>query len=85
MHSAREFVNWYNGHPDFKDRTFDLSGETAVIIGHGNVAIDCARILCSTMEELEKTVSVCASSLFFVFRITFTLNPFAGFLVNSTS
>ncbi|RHW26243.1 4Fe-4S dicluster domain-containing protein [Nocardioides immobilis] len=43
--SAREFVFWYNGHPDFADREFDLSGKTAVIIGNGNVALDVARIL----------------------------------------
>lgn len=54
-HAATEFVAWYNGHPDYRDRQFDLSGETAVVIGVGNVAIDVARILCRTPEELAVT------------------------------
>jgi ferredoxin--NADP+ reductase len=37
-HTATEFVGWYNGHPDYRDRIFDLSHETAVIFGQGNVA-----------------------------------------------
>ncbi|MEZ0364218.1 FAD-dependent oxidoreductase [Mycobacterium sp. pUA109] len=43
--SATEFVAWYNGHPDFAARSFDLSHPRAVIIGNGNVALDVARIL----------------------------------------
>ena len=54
-HSATEFVAWYNGHPDYADRTFDLSGERAVIVGNGNVAIDVARILLSDVEALRQT------------------------------
>ncbi len=54
-HTATEFVGWYNGHPDFRDRTFDLSAETAVIIGQGNVAIDVCRILAKTLNELKDT------------------------------
>lgn len=54
-HAATEFVAWYNGHPDFADREFDLSGERAVIIGNGNVALDVARILTSPIESLERT------------------------------
>ncbi len=54
-HAATEFVAWYNGHPDYRDRSFDLSGEAAVVIGVGNVAIDVARILCRTYEELAVT------------------------------
>ncbi|MDE1920566.1 MAG: NADP oxidoreductase [Candidatus Omnitrophica bacterium] len=53
--TATEFVGWYNGHPDFQDRHFDLSGEVAVIVGNGNVAMDVARILCKTPEELKNT------------------------------
>ena len=45
IHSATEFVAWYNAHPDFRDRRFDLTRENAAIIGVGNVAIDVARIL----------------------------------------
>ena len=54
-HSATEFVNWYNAHPDFADSEFDLSCETALIIGNGNVATDVARMLALTREELEET------------------------------
>ncbi len=53
--AATEFVGWYNGHPDYRDLEFDLSGETAVIIGNGNVAMDCARMLALDYEELAKT------------------------------
>jgi ferredoxin/flavodoxin---NADP+ reductase len=53
--SATEFVAWYNGHPDFRDRTFDLSVERVAVIGVGNVAVDVARILCLTPEELRET------------------------------
>ena len=54
-HSAREFVNWYNGHPDYSDRSFDLSHSAAVVVGVGNVALDVARILAKTPAELETT------------------------------
>lgn len=54
-HAATAFVAWYNGHPDYRDYEFDLSQERAVVIGVGNVAVDVARILCSTPEELAKT------------------------------
>jgi ferredoxin/flavodoxin---NADP+ reductase len=53
--AATEFVAWYNGHPDFQDRQFDLSHERAVVIGNGNVAIDCARMLALTADELAST------------------------------
>jgi ferredoxin--NADP+ reductase len=53
--AATEFVAWYNGHPDFQDREFDLSHERAIVIGNGNVAIDCARMLALTPEELATT------------------------------
>jgi ferredoxin/flavodoxin---NADP+ reductase len=53
--AATEFVAWYNGHPDFQHLEFDLSHERVVVIGNGNVAIDCARMLALTPEELETT------------------------------
>lgn len=53
--SATEFVAWYNGHPDFADLTFDLSGERAVVVGNGNVALDVARILVTDPDDLAKT------------------------------
>jgi ferredoxin--NADP+ reductase len=55
-HPATEFVNWYNAHPDFADREFDLSScERVVVIGNGNVAADVARMLALTRDELEET------------------------------
>lgn len=54
-YTATEFVAWYNGHPDYQDRDFDLSGKVAVIIGQGNVAMDVCRILSKTVEELKAT------------------------------
>ena len=54
-HTATEFVGWYNGHPDYRDREFDFSHETAAIIGQGNVAADVARILSKSVEELKHT------------------------------
>ena len=51
-HAATEFVAWYNGHPDFSGHTFDLSVERVAVIGIGNVAVDVARILCRTEQEL---------------------------------
>jgi ferredoxin--NADP+ reductase len=53
--AATEFVAWYNGHPDYRDLEFDLSVETAVVIGNGNVAADVARMLALTREELATT------------------------------
>jgi ferredoxin--NADP+ reductase len=52
---AGDFVGWYNGHPDFRHLQFDLDAEQAVIIGHGNVALDVARILAKTPDELRHT------------------------------
>jgi ferredoxin/flavodoxin---NADP+ reductase len=53
--SATEFVGWYNGHPDFRDLEFDLSGERAIVIGNGNVALDVARMLTLPNDELAVT------------------------------
>ena len=53
--SATEFVAWYNGNPDFQDLVFDLNVERAVVIGNGNVALDVARMLALTPEELAPT------------------------------
>jgi ferredoxin--NADP+ reductase len=54
-HPATEFVAWYNGHPDYRDYNYDLSGERAAVIGVGNVAVDVCRILSRTPSELAKT------------------------------
>ncbi|GMF10590.1 unnamed protein product [Phytophthora lilii] len=54
--SARSFVNWYNGHPAFRDLELDLQrAQTAVVVGQGNVAVDCARILTKSVDELAAT------------------------------
>ncbi len=53
--SATEFVNWYNAHPDWVERTPPLDAKRAVVIGMGNVAIDVARILMRDPEELAAT------------------------------
>ncbi|SDH78387.1 ferredoxin--NADP+ reductase [Variovorax sp. OV700] len=54
-YNAADFVAWYNGHPDFRHLQFDLSGETAIVVGHGNVALDVARILLKPVDELAST------------------------------
>ena len=56
--SATQLVAWYNGHPDFQDLPFDLDVERAVVIGNGNVAIDVARMLALTAEELAGTDTI---------------------------
>src|SRR5437667_1536182 len=53
--SATEFVAWYNGHPDFQNLSLDLNVDRAVVIGNGNVALDVARMLALTPEELAPT------------------------------
>jgi NADPH-dependent glutamate synthase beta subunit-like oxidoreductase len=50
---SAEFVGWYNGHPDYADLDPPLDGAHAAVIGNGNVALDCARILSKTRAEFE--------------------------------
>jgi ferredoxin--NADP+ reductase len=54
-HPATDFVAWYNGHPDYRDCRFDLGQESVAVVGVGNVAVDVARILARTPEELAAT------------------------------
>ena len=54
-HSATDFVAWYNGHPDYVDYKFNLDAESVAVVGVGNVAIDVARILLKTEQELAST------------------------------
>jgi ferredoxin--NADP+ reductase len=54
-HSATDFVAWYNGHPDHCDASFDLSTRRAIVVGNGNVALDVARMLVLSPEELAVT------------------------------
>jgi ferredoxin--NADP+ reductase len=53
--SATEFVAWYNGHPDFAGLQPDLSVDAAIVVGVGNVAMDVARILAKSVDELKGT------------------------------
>jgi ferredoxin--NADP+ reductase len=53
--SAAEFVPWYNAHPDFTNVEVELSTDTAVVIGAGNVAMDVARLLAIDPSELDPT------------------------------
>jgi len=53
--SAADFVPWYNSHPDYVNTKVDLSSDTAVVIGAGNVAMDVARILAIDPTELDPT------------------------------
>jgi adrenodoxin-NADP+ reductase len=61
IRAAREFVAWYNGHPDVSKETDAYfrkklqQSESCVIVGNGNVAIDCARVLLSSIEKLKTT------------------------------
>lgn len=56
IYSARAFVGWYNGLPEYRDLAPDLTiGEDAVIVGHGNVALDVARTLLTDIDVLRRT------------------------------
>ncbi|HEU5478008.1 MAG TPA: FAD-dependent oxidoreductase [Gaiellaceae bacterium] len=59
--AATELVAWYNAHPDYQQLEFDLSVERAVVIGNGNVALDVARMLALTHDELAPTDATDAS------------------------
>jgi len=54
-HTADEFLLWVNAHPDYSNAKFNLDHETAVVVGQGNVAIDAARLLVRTPDELRRT------------------------------
>lgn len=53
VYGSFAFVGWYNGHPDFTDLEPNLDIESAVVIGNGNVALDCARLLVRTQNEMK--------------------------------
>jgi ferredoxin/flavodoxin---NADP+ reductase len=53
--SSTEFVAWYNGHPDFVDADYRLDHEQVAVVGIGNVAMDCARVLAKPADELAST------------------------------
>ncbi len=53
VHSATEFVYWYNGHPNYREHKFRLEdGKRIAVVGNGNVSIDVARILAKLPEDL---------------------------------
>ncbi|KAL9063323.1 MAG: hypothetical protein Q9157_008302 [Trypethelium eluteriae] len=56
VYSARAFVGWYNGLPEYSDLNPILDrGAEAVVIGQGNVALDVARILLTDIDTLKRT------------------------------
>lgn len=56
VYAATDFVGWYNGHPDHRNHRFDLANAKRVaLVGNGNVAMDVARILLASPDELAKT------------------------------
>lgn len=54
-HAATELVAWYNGHPEYADREFDLTPRAAAVVGIGNVTMDAVRILARAPDHLATT------------------------------
>jgi ferredoxin--NADP+ reductase len=54
-HAATELVGWYNGHPDYRDASFDFSVDAVAVVGLGNVAMDVTRILAKQASDLRAT------------------------------
>ncbi len=54
-YTATEFVGWYNSHPDYCHRSFQLSSERVAVVGVGNVAMDVTRILVKNPDQLSPT------------------------------
>jgi len=52
---CNDLIGWYNGHPDYQRQEFDFDHDAAVVIGHGNVAIDISRILSKSIDELRSS------------------------------
>lgn len=59
VYGSWSFVGWYNGHPGLRDLDLALPGKAAAVIGNGNVAIDCVRVLAKTPDEMAKS-DLCA-------------------------
>jgi len=53
-YGAADFVSWYDGHPDVP-RTWPLNATSVAVLGVGNVALDVARVLAKTADELLST------------------------------
>tara|TARA_R110002050_G_scaffold1244_4_gene8649 strand:+ start:81789 stop:83168 length:1380 start_codon:yes stop_codon:yes gene_type:complete len=55
VYPCNDLIGWYNGHPYYQNQEFNFDHDTAVVIGHGNVAIDIARILSKSIDELRES------------------------------
>jgi len=55
VYGSAEFVGWYNAHPDQRDLAPSLESGTMVVIGAGNVALDVARMVAKTGDEVRVT------------------------------
>ena len=53
-YGAADFVSWYDSHPD-APRTWPLEAEHVAVLGAGNVALDVARVLAKTGDEMLTT------------------------------
>jgi ferredoxin--NADP+ reductase len=51
---AADFVSWYDAHPDVP-RTWPLTAKSVAVLGAGNVALDVARVLAKTADEMLTT------------------------------
>lgn len=61
VYGSGEIVGWYNGHPDYRDLAPQL-GKKIAIVGQGNVALDLARLLAKTPNELADS-DMCAHAM----------------------
>jgi ferredoxin--NADP+ reductase len=55
VYGSTAFVSWFNGHPDFRDLNPEINTSAAVVVGNGNVAIDIARVLVKSKDEMAVT------------------------------
>ncbi|KAA1422044.1 pyridine nucleotide-disulfide oxidoreductase [Nocardioides humilatus] len=53
-HGAADFVSWYDAHPDVP-QTWPLDAKSVAVVGVGNVALDVARVLAKTGDEMLTT------------------------------
>jgi len=50
-----KFVAWLNGHPDFRQGPDLSTVKKVAVIGNGNVALDVARVLAKSADEMAKS------------------------------
>ena len=55
VYGSMEFIGWLNGHPEYRNKIFNFDTSSAVVVGHGNVALDTVRLLAKTTGELQNT------------------------------